>query len=434
MDRESIQERFGIIGTSPALRTVIDQIRLVARTEANVLINGESGVGKELVAQAIHGISIRKHKPLIIVNCGAIPEGLIESELFGNEKGAYTGATERRAGYFESADGGTIFLDEIGEMPQPAQVRLLRVLESGQFSRVGSSNLIHSDVRVVAATNKDLAEEVKKGRFREDLYYRLSTIVIRVPALRERQGDILPIFLHFLHQYVQRYNAGRKLLDDGAKTLLQTYRWPGNIRELRNVAEQTVVMLPRAEVSAQDLKSFLRGVSAGSGTGDMVRVPAGGATEADLGGARSSGPSTEIIYRALVELRMDMRQIKEQLAALTGSGYVGDAGTGFPTAAPAGISSTERGAYTPMLPSNPARALPPGSTAARSGYEEASFEFDQADGGPEAEDRMPTLEDAEKELISDALKRYDGNRRQAARALGISERTLYRKIKDFDIT
>ena len=213
MDRQAMQERFGIVGQSSGIRQALDRVRQVASTEITVLVQGESGVGKELFAQAIHELSARRHKPMLIMNCGAIPEGLIESELFGAEKGAYTGAVERRSGYFEEADGGTIFLDEIGEMPLTAQVRLLRVLETGEFSRVGSTNILRSDVRVVAATNKDLATEVEAGRFREDLYYRLSTVILHVPQLRDRREDILPIFEHFQQRFGQRYNSSAPELE-----------------------------------------------------------------------------------------------------------------------------------------------------------------------------------------------------------------------------
>ena len=253
MDRASIQDRFGIVGESDVIKNVIDQARQVADTDITVLLQGESGVGKELIAEVLHELSTRRHEPMVVVNCGAIPEGLIESELFGAEKGAYTGAVEERVGYFEEADGSTIFLDEIGEMPQAAQVRLLRVLETGRFTRVGASKQQQVDVRIVAATNKDLAEEVQEGRFRKDLYYRLSTVLIDIPPLRERPEDILPIFETFLHRFAQEYNSSRKQLTEDATELLHTYRWPGNVRELRNAIERAVILTKQPEIDAEHL-------------------------------------------------------------------------------------------------------------------------------------------------------------------------------------
>ncbi|NNE33834.1 MAG: sigma-54-dependent Fis family transcriptional regulator, partial [Rhodothermales bacterium] len=270
MDRQAIQERFGIVGPSAAMRHVIDQVRLVAGSDASVLIQGESGVGKEVIAKTIHELSDRRHKSLTVVNCGAIPEGLLESELFGNEKGAYTGAVERRTGYFEDADNGTIFLDEIGEMPVQAQVRLLRVLESGEFSRVGSSVVRKVDVRIVAATNKNLSEEVRDGRFREDLYYRLSTVVIEIPPLRQRKEDVLPLVDKFVYDISRQYESPLKKLSSDARELLARYRWPGNVRELRNVVERMVVLNRAQSISADDLRPYLRGVSASAGTGALV--------------------------------------------------------------------------------------------------------------------------------------------------------------------
>ena len=408
MDRESLQERFGIIGRSDAIRQVIDRVRQVARTEITVLIQGESGTGKELFAAALHQLSERRHKTQLIVNCGAIPEGLIESELFGAEKGAYTGAVERRSGYFEEANGGTIFLDEIGEMPLTAQVRLLRVLENGEFSRVGSSRVLKTDVRVIAATNKDLAREVQAGRFREDLYYRLSTVIIRIPALRDRKEDILPLFQHFQHRFAQQYNTGSLKLDDDARRLLLRYRWPGNIRELRNVAEQSAVLLDGDTLHASDLRSFLRGVSAGDDDLGFLPVVSGGADRRD-----EPDREREIIYRALLELRVEMRDLKDQIAALL-----------------AAVRGTGSGAM--VLHRDAARR------EIRELVEDAAFEIEndhdlEADSnGQEAAERLPSLEDAERQLIMEALERFDGNRRQTAKALGISERTLYRKIKEFE--
>ena len=427
MDREAIQERFGIVGVSRALKNVIDRVRQVARTDITVLIEGESGVGKELVAEAIHELSSRRHEAFVIVNCGAIPEGLIESELFGAEKGAYTGATERRTGYFEDADGGTIFLDEIGEMPAAAQVRLLRVLESGQFSRVGSSQARTTDARVIAATNKDLAKEVRGGRFREDLYYRLSTVLIDIPPLRERKEDIMPIFESFLHRYAQKYNSTRRDLDQGARELLQRYHWPGNVRELRNVAEQCIVLLRKETITADDLRPFLRGVTASSGSSGLLPVALN--TPGDAGEARER----ELIYRALIELRHEMGELKGQIGKL-----VSALGVAVPRDAfDRGDMPGDRSDYVFLGESK--------SGDYASFIEDVVYEIENGDDVPPAEEsdaapgestpepeEIPTLEDAERDLITKALKRFDGNRRQTAKALGISERTLYRKLKELD--
>ncbi|ARA94508.1 sigma-54-dependent Fis family transcriptional regulator [Rhodothermaceae bacterium RA] len=428
MDRESIQERFGIIGTSAALKNVIDRIRQVARTDITVLIQGESGVGKELVAQAIHQISPRRHGPLVIVNCGAIPEGLIESELFGAEKGAYTGATERRSGYFEEADKGTIFLDEIGEMPPSAQVRLLRVLENGQFTRVGSATVLKTDVRVVAATNKDLAREVEAGRFREDLYYRLSTVLIHIPPLRERKEDILPILEQFLHRFAQQYNTPMKRLEPETKALLLNYRWPGNVRELRNVAEQITVLIPGERVTPEAVRPFLRGVTASGGASELMPVARGAAWN-DSSEARER----ELIYRALLELRLEVREMKEQIEKLV-------AGTAL--AVPRHVvehrdAAPETGQYVILRDADrdDYAALIEDVPYEIAGEEPGTNGTRLSAGAPKEEDaepEIPTLEDAERELITRALRRFDGNRRQTARALGISERTLYRKLKDMD--
>jgi DNA-binding NtrC family response regulator len=415
MDRESMQDRFGIIGGSAALRHVLDRVRQVSGTDITILIQGESGVGKELFAQAIHQTSPRRHKPMLIVNCGAIPEGLIESELFGNEKGAYTGAVERRSGYFEEANTSTIFLDEIGEMPLTAQVRLLRVLETGEFSRVGSSNVLRADVRVVAATNKDLAREVEAGRFREDLYYRLSTVILLVPPLRERKEDILPLFTNFHHRFSQKYNSPTRKLDEQARALILRYRWPGNVRELRNVAEQTVVLLKGDRISVEDIRPYLRGVSATSTS--LMPVPRPG------DGDGTDTREREIIYRALLELRSEVRELKESISAL-----VSRSG---PEWAPDQKGEPGPGQFL-IVRDEPTEPL----------IEDVAFEIDnglQTDIHPGSEveaeapdDSLPTLEDSERSLIFRALERFEGNRRQTAHALGISERTLYRKIKEFE--
>ncbi len=434
MDRESLQERFGIIGRSAALRNVIDRMRQVSKTDITVLVQGESGVGKELVAQAIHQLSSRRHEPLIIVNCGAIPEGLIESELFGAEKGAYTGAVERRSGYFEEADQGSIFLDEIGEMPQAAQVRLLRVLESGQFTRVGSSQVRHSDVRIIAATNKDLADEVRAGRFREDLYYRLSTVLIDIPPLRERKEDILPLLETFLHRFAQKYNSPVKGLAPDARELVLHYHWPGNVRELRNVAEQIEVLLRTEQVSADDVRPYLRGVTArGAGT-DLMPISPDSRNEANEARER------ELIYRALLELRMEVREMREEMkSVLPERGGIAVPRDFFEQKARASdsdyviVRGTESDDYASLIEDvayeiegdEGGRTYPNGGRHREAGEAQVNEEVD-------APDELPTLEDAEQQLIARALKRFDGNRRRTAKALGISERTLYRKLKDME--
>ena len=423
MDRETVQERFGIIGTSSAIKHVIDQVRLVARTEASVLIQGESGVGKELVAQAIHELGSRRHKPLTIVNCGAIPEGLIESELFGTEKGAYTGAVEKRAGYFEAADQGTIFLDEIGEMPANAQVRLLRVLESGEYSRVGGTATRKSDARVIAATNKDLGSEVDAGRFREDLYYRLSTVIIGIPPLRRRKEDILPIFENFVHSTAQKYNTSSKHLTDRARHLLTEYRWPGNVRELRNVAERSIVMVIGNTIDVEHLRPHLRGVSAEGASSGLVRM-------SDQSRTNEADRERELLYRALVELRVEIQELKQLVKQLAQS----------PGTVPIDTRLLEA-PQREMIVYEGRQSKPIDDL-----IEDVAYELEQeedlgsidvvsettrgSDNGSHEE--LPTLEHAERELITEALRRFNGNRRQSAKALGISERTLYRKIKEME--
>ena len=424
MDRQALQERFGILGDSPALRRVLERVRQVAPPDVTVLLEGESGVGKELVATAIHGLSKRRHKRLVVVNCGAIPEGLIESELFGAEKGAYTGATERRTGFFEEADGGTLFLDEIGEMPLQAQVRLLRVLETGQFTRVGGTSEQTTDVRVVAATNKSLSAEVPAGRFREDLYYRLSTVVLQIPSLRERPEDIVPLFEAFLARFARQYEAPFLRLAPDAAELLRRYGWPGNVRELRNVAEQAVVMVRQSPLDADALRPLLRGVSAGAGL-TLASRPTASATD-EL-------RERELLYRALLEIRAELRAVRAAVAPAA-------------DAPPGALVHVPTDFVAPVHDLSPFADLDPGQEVAYeppspSRYDDAAdthFEIENgtatlpdsleqvlADGLP-----LPTMEEAETALIQEALRRFDGNRRQSAEALGISERTLYRKLKD----
>lgn len=478
MDRASIQERFGIVGSSDAIKNVIDRARKVAKTDITVLLQGESGVGKELIAQALHELSMRRHEPMVIVNCGAIPEGLIESELFGAEKGAYTGAVEKRVGYFEEADGSTIFLDEIGEMPQAAQVRLLRVLETGKFSRVGASTQQQVDVRIVAATNKNLAEEVREGRFRKDLYYRLSTVLIDIPPLRERTEDILPIFESFLHEFSQEYSSSFKTLKEDAEELLETYRWPGNVRELRNVAEQVAVLLREEEVSASELRPLLRDIGEAAPSTELMRVE----REERQQREEDSGPDLrqrELLYRAILEMRMDVRELKDQIGSLMSNvGVVvprdvaergdfpgdyddfvvvrnSDDGDNYPSRPepeePGEVDSLIRDVVYEVDEEGPARPTPreehvgrppphepPVGDTERRPAEDVHRAKTTEDTGTSSpapvneKDELPTLEEAEKQLISRALKQFEGNRRKTAEALGISERTLYRKLKDID--
>src|SRR6476660_5943307 len=300
MEIQSIKNRFGIIGNSPALNFALQVAVQVANTDLSVLIVGESGVGKEVFSSIIHALSARKHNPFIAVNCGAIPEGTIDSELFGHEKGSCTGAVDSRKGYFETVSGGTIFLDEIGEMPLGTQARLLRVLETGEFIRVGYSKVQKTDVRVIAATNKDLLQLVQNGKFREDLYYRLSTVPIRVPALRDRKEDIYILFRKFASYFADRYKTGSVQLDDEAKNLLINYPWPGNVRELKNIAEQISVLSQDKNVAAKDLSVFLQPYS-------NNRLPVLAHTN---GSSQEFANEREILYKLFFDMKKDVTELK----------------------------------------------------------------------------------------------------------------------------
>lgn len=411
----------------------------VASTDITVLLQGESGVGKDVTARAIHALSPRKKKELVIVNCGAIPEGIIESELFGHEKGAFTGAHEARQGYFEKADGGTIFLDEIGDTPKNVQVKLLRVLESGEFSRVGSSSLSKTDVRVIAATNRDMWQMVKEGTFREDLYYRLDTVKIQLPPLRERQTDILPLFRKFAGEYAARYDSVFKGLTDDAMELLNSYRWPGNIRELRNVAEQLVVLEKSQIVDKERLQKYLKGRQQMGSTDHLPMI------SSDFGAQKESQESASIdsrlIYRALLEMKGELSDLKRLMGNMFYSNVPTSAVRALPSGQHRDIDPNDITSHI----SDPYKGIPTHDSQRHShlptGYtipEETIYPdvlpdengivknfFNQQD--------LPSIEEAERFLIEQALEKYDGNRRKASEVLGISERTLYRKLDQFGL-
>ncbi len=432
MDREAFQERFGLIGESTALQQVIDKVIQVADTDITILLQGESGVGKDITARAIHSISKRKNNHLVIVNCGAIPEGIIESELFGHEKGAFTGAHEAREGYFEKADGGTIFLDEIGDTPKNVQVKLLRVLELGEYFRVGSSNLRQTDVRVVAATNKDLWELVQEGSFREDLYYRLDTVKVKLPPLRDRPEDVIPIFRKFVTEFSSKYDSVFKGFSDEAKDLLVSYRWPGNVRELRNVAEQLVVLEKSQFIDKEKLQKYLKGRQH-TGSADNLPVLSRGQREEQSSNGSSFGEADQqLIYRALVGLRNDISDVKKMLASFLYSTF----SQKNLKALPQNIQNEVRDNEMSDLDIDVNRAAE-GDIGIES-YSEADIsdekesEKDSFSNFFNAED-IPSIEKTEQFLIEQALRKYDGNRRKASEALGISERTLYRKLDQYDL-
>ncbi len=425
MDREVFQQQFGLLGNSDAMRQVIDKIMQVAKTDITVTLHGESGVGKDVTARAIHALSSRKHNNLVIVNCGAIPEGIIESELFGHEKGAFTGANEAREGYFEKANNGTIFLDEIGDTPKNVQVKLLRVLESGEFFRVGSSKMQITNVRVIAATNQDLWKLVQNGTFREDLYYRLDTVHINIPPLRERQDDIIPIFRKFVQEFSTKYDSVFKGFSDEARELLISYRWPGNVRELRNVAEQLVVLEKSQFIDTEKLQKYLKGRQH---EGRADNLPMLSADDHDRGPQPDMDyKDRELIYRALVELRNDIADVKKMFANFIYSTFSGKNIQALP---PAVQKTVENEVATKPVSVGENEFLGmqyiPKATPEEDEEEAEILEFF---GG----DEIPSIEEAEKFLIQQALKKYNGNRRKASEKLGVSERTLYRKLDQYGL-
>ncbi len=433
MDREVFQEQFGLIGTSNAIRQVVDKIMQVSRTDITVLLQGESGVGKDVTARAIHGMSERKHNDLVIVNCGAIPEGIIESELFGHEKGAFTGANDSRQGYFEKANGGTIFLDEIGDTPKNVQVKLLRVLENGEFFRVGSSKVQTTDVRVIAATNLDLWQLVKDGTFREDLYYRLDTVQIHLPPLRERQDDIIPIFRKFVQDFSARYDSVFKGFSDEARELLISYRWPGNIRELRNIAEQLVVLEKSQFIDKERLQKYLKGRQHEGSADNLPMVADQSSSSGDNANSDFDRRDRELVYRALVELRNDIGDVKQMLGNFLYSTLSNKNVKALPPAVRDEVTNLA-GNLNIDLGNQASLGMKSMPHHDEDDDEPEIIQHDETDLSHFLDnDEIPSIEETEQFLIRRALEKYDGNRRKASETLGISERTLYRKLDQYGL-
>ncbi len=424
MDLQSIKNRFGIIGNTPALNYALSTAVQVAATDLTVLIVGESGVGKEVFSQIIHALSARKHNSFIAVNCGAIPEGTIDSELFGHEKGAFTGAVDSRKGYFETVSGGTIFLDEIGEMPLGTQARLLRVLETGEFIRVGSSKVQKTDVRVIAATNRELLEFTQKGRFREDLYYRLSTVPIRVPALRDRKEDILLLFRKFVVDFAERYKTTPVQLDDEAKNLLITHGWQGNVRELKNIAEQISVLSPTSFVSGNEMRKFLP-------EKPMNRLPM---LAGQQGPAGDFSNEREIMYKLFFDMKKDVTELKKMfLEILQNPSLAGNAANFTRESLLNDFHNNEAPVLSSAVPAQPVSSGQPSYLSSSNvSSQPVLLHEDEIHQHEEIEESLNIM-DKEKELIIKALKKHKGKRRDASLDLGISERTLYRKLKEYDI-
>ncbi len=415
MDLQTLKQRFGIIGNSPALNYALSVADRVAPTNLSVLITGESGVGKEIFSQILHQLSPRKHNSFIAVNCGAIPEGTIDSELFGHEKGSFTGAGEKRKGYFESVDGGTIFLDEIGEMPLGTQARLLRVLESGEFIKVGSSSAQKIDVRVVAATNVNLMESVQKGRFREDLYYRLSTVPIEIPSLRDRGEDIYLLFRKFCIDFSEKNKTPVIQLDEEAKRLLLKYNWPGNVRQLKNIAEQISVLAKDKIVYADEFIRFIPDFTTSKTPAVMDQ------RDGNNNGNSSNFSERELLYKMLFDIKKDINDLKQYMLTM---GTPPPMNNNFAT-----NEMTHANFYaSPVLMRDEVM-----NTTGGSGQAIVLGEKTNNYNATETIDESLSIEDKERELILRALKKHKGKRKNAANDLGISERTLYRKIKEYGI-
>lgn len=414
---QQIKQRFGIIGNSPLLNRAIEIAAQVASTDLSVLVTGESGTGKEIMPQIIHHLSTRKHGPYIAVNCGAIPEGTIDSELFGHEKGSFTGAHETRKGYFEVANGGTIFLDEVAEMPIATQARLLRVLETGEFIKVGSSKTQKTDVRIIAATNVNIPQAISKGKFREDLYYRLNTVPIFIPALKQRPEDIHILFRKFANDFAEKYRMPAVRLTDDAVDLLNNYNWPGNIRQLKNITEQVSVIESERDITAAHLAQY---IPLDNSSSTPLKLGANDANDLN---------EREILYKILFEMRNELNDLKSVLFQLMQNG--------------ANVSQLENNAVVQRLfrkgevkdehefEADDLTPVPikPSFTPA---YNNGNDFDDETSDHVEVEETL-SLEDKEIELIKKALKKHRNKRKYAAQELGISERTLYRKIKEYHI-
>lgn len=420
MTRTEIQQvklRFGIIGNNDALLRGIDIAMQVAPTDLSVLITGESGVGKESFPQIIHQYSRRKHGQYIAVNCGAIPEGTIDSELFGHEKGAFTGAISERKGYFGEADGGTIFLDEVGELPLSTQARLLRVLESGEFMKVGSSKVEKTDVRIVAATNVNLAQAIADGRFREDLYYRLNTVPIQVPPLRERGEDVILLFRKFASDFAEKYHMPAIQLTEDARQMLLSYPWPGNVRQLKNITEQISIIETNREINAVILKSYLP-------QNNVQRLP----VLSDVKGGKGFESEREILYQVLFDMRRDVTELKKLVNEIMEGRSAGNNVSTLP-AKPYYSSPL---VAAPSADSGVPAIIHQSVQSSTSGHHQSTLDDDIQDTEEYVEETM-SLEEAEKEMIRKALEKHHGKRKDAAQDLNISERTLYRKIKAYGL-
>lgn len=412
---QQVKNRFGIIGNNEVLLRAIDVAIQVAPTDLSVLITGESGVGKESFPQIIHQYSRRKHGQYIAVNCGAIPEGTIDSELFGHEKGAFTGAIGERKGYFGEANGGTIFLDEVGELPLSTQARLLRVLESGEFIKVGSSKVEKTDVRIVAATNVNLAQAIAEGRFREDLYYRLNTVPIQVPPLRSRGQDVELLFRKFATDFAEKYRMPGIQLTEDAKAALLAYAWPGNVRQLKNIAEQISIIETNREITADILKKYLPEQSNASRLPALLNSKDG----------KNFGSEREILYQVLFDMRHDVTELKKLVhEIMTERGH-----------APMGTAQVVPSSsyYTPASPVVASETAPGMPTIIHSAVKPSANMDDDIQDTEEYVEESLSLDEVEKEMIRKALERHRGKRKSAAQDLNISERTLYRKIKEYGL-